>query len=318
MIFLEKLVTPRSGMHPKTHVTMMMSLRRTPRFLLPPRNAKTAQRFPSCLVRYMGRRSATSVDISWSNRRQDQWPISCSVLQTRNHQNLSVVPSRRPFSSETNTSIVYSNDGLIKTLVHSHLESIRQLPEVDNALQHWDDAEALEELQRAVQVFEMMEAGGSLHVAVLALLAECFQHQGNYDEAFRVLQTLQQLVPESNGEARLLIDLASAKTLWYQGDFGDSMVQVDNVMENDASLHSKLTRGCVMNAQGIIRLMIKSPDEKQDGGESVVQVLKDASDQIEKDSGNNESAALAGACARGNLGVAMILSKFVLDEVRLW
>ena len=213
---------------------------------------------------------------------------------------------RRYFSSDLHNSISYSNNGLVKALVTPHLESIRQLPEVDSALNRWNDGEALEEFQRAIQVFETMQAGGDLHVAVVVLLAECFQHQGNYKEASRVIETLKQLVPVSNDNARLLIDFASAKSLWYQGDFSDSMVQVTQMMDSSkASADSDFMRGCVQEAEGIVKLL-QTLGQHDNDGTTVVQGLKNASQLIEEYSQNDGSAALTSVSADGNLGIATV------------
>ena len=254
-------------------------------------------------------------DISQRNRQQGLAHPSFSPLQPLSPHHLTVISTGRRFSSDTSRSNTYSNNELVNILVNPHFESIRQLPEVDNALKNWDNDTALEDFRRAIQVFEMMETGGSFHIAVVTLLAECYQHQGKYTEVSRVLQTLAQIV--SSDKARFLIDLANAKSLWYQGDFDRSMVQVEKALENNASHGSNLYRGCAMNAAGIVSLM-KYPNETDEGCNSVVQLLKIAAKLTEKDSNKNASATLASASARGNLGVAMVVTRLGLNEVRSW
>jgi hypothetical protein len=267
-----------------------------------------------------GRQSASTIRILQESRRngkgQSALLLGAPAQPNICHQHLAAnSSSRRCFSSDTADPFTYTNDKLVKTLVNPHLDSIRQLPEIDNALQNWDSPGALEEFQRAVQVFEMMQAGGPLHIATMTLLVECFQHQGNYQEASRMMQSLEKLVSTESDETRLLLDLASAKCFWYQGDFESSMMEVNKMMENDASHDSDLMRGCVMNAEGMVRLM-KAPNERDEGGNSVVQVLKIASKLIGKDSCNSSDVTLASASASGNLGVAMVITRLGLNEVR--
>jgi tetratricopeptide (TPR) repeat protein len=219
----------------------------------------------------------------------------------------------RSFSSDNHNSISYSNHGLVEALVTPHLESIRQLPEVDNALNRWNDGEALEEFQRAIQVFETIQAGGDLHVAVVVLLATCFQDQGKYKEAFHAIQTLKQLVPVSNDNSRLLIDFASAKSLWYQGDFSESMNMVNQMMDSEAFADSNFLRGCVHEAEGIVKLM-QTLGQRDKDDTTVVQGLKNASQMIEEYSQNNDSAALTSVSANGNLGIATVLTSLALEE----
>jgi ATP/maltotriose-dependent transcriptional regulator MalT len=197
--------------------------------------------------------------------------------------------------------------------VHPHSESVRQLPEIDNALQNWDDVSALDNLQRATQVFEMMQSGGSLHIAAISLLAECYQHQGNYEKASHVLHTLETLVSESS-DTSLCVSLARAKASWYQGDFDRSMACVKQSTENDAVDDSNLNKGCVLNAEGLVRLM-NSPCRAEDGS-SVVNVLKIASKITERDSRSSTRAALTSASAKGNLGIAIVVTRLGLQEVR--
>lgn len=230
------------------------------------------------------------------------------------HPYLALNCFRRSFSSDNHNSISYSNHGLVEALVTPHLESIRQLPEVDNALNRWNDGEALEEFQRAIQVFETIQAGGDLHVAVVVLLATCFQDQGKYKEAFHAIQTLKQLVPVSNDNSRLLIDFASAKSLWYQGDFSESMNMVNQMMDSEAFADSNFLRGCVHEAEGIVKLM-QTLGQRDKDDTTVVQGLKNASQMIEEHSQNNDSAALTSVSANGNLGIATVLTSLALEEV---
>ena len=222
--------------------------------------------------------------------------------------------TRHHFSSNNVSPSTSSNLGLAETLVRPHYESIRQLPEIVNALHNWDDISALADLQRATQIFEMMQAGGSLHIAAIAVLAECCQHQGNYEKASNALNTLKTLVPESS-DTLFRIDLARAKALWYRGDLQNSMICVQQSMETDTVDDSSLNKGCVLNAEGIVRLL-NSPCRAEDAS-SVIYSLKIASKLTERDSRNSARSALASASAKGNLGIAMVITRLGLQEVCL-
>jgi hypothetical protein len=236
------------------------------------------------------------------------------------HHNLSFLFRRKPlacltrrhFSSQDDGTFTYSNLGLVETLAHPHYESIRQLPEIDNALQNWDDVCALDNLQRATQVFGMMQSGGSLHIAALSLLAECYQHHGNYAKASQVLSTLEKLVSESS-DTSFCVSLARAKASWYHGDFERSMACVEQLMESHVVDHSSFNKRCVLNAEGLVRLM-NSPCGAEDGS-SAVDVLKLAPEIMVGDTRSRTRAALTSASAKGNLGIAIVVTRLGLQDV---
>lgn len=293
-----------------------MIMRRTQQLtttLLKSRSNRWNRNLSQCMERFQEQRSSSTVAFSQKSWRQQ----AVAPMGLPGHQNPSFSSVRRCFSSEYTTFNEYSNNGLVKVMVEPHFESIRQLPEVNDALQHWYEPLALEQFQRAIQVFEMMQAGGPLHIAVLVLLSECFQYQGKYKEASRTLQTLQQLPSTSaNDEARLLVDFAAAKTLWFQGDFDRSMNEVKKMIDNNASHDSDVVRGCVMNAEGLVKLM-NAPRAPDEDAKSAVQVLESASELLEKDSKKGASATLASASVRGNLGIGMVVTRLGIDEVSL-
>ena len=250
----------------------------------------------------------------WSQARRSGLAIDIAQPSLSRRQPTDFLTRQHFSSHDISTSTYrYSSLGLSETLVHPHYESIRQLPEIGNALHNWDDISALDDLQRATQIFEMMQAGGPLHIAALALLAECYQHQGNYEKASSALHKLEKLVSESS-DTLLRINLARAKASWYQGDFDQSMTCLQQSMENHAVDDSTLIKGCVLNAEGIVRLM-KTPCRVEDGS-SVIYVLKSASKITERDSRSSAQAALASASAKGNLGIAIVVTRLGLQEVR--
>jgi hypothetical protein len=124
---------------------------------------------------------------------------------------------------------------------------------------------------------------------------------------------LEQLVPEYS-DTLLRIGLARAKALWYQGDFDRSLTCVKQSMKNDAVDASILAKGCVLNAEGIVRLM-NSPCRAEDGS-SVVYALKIAAKITERDSRSSTHAALTSASAKGTLGIAIVVTRLGLQEVR--
>lgn len=260
----------------------------------------------SCIRRESHQRSL------WCTAWRTGHPIDTAQLSSSRRQPTNFL-TRHHFSSLDVSTSTFSNLGLAETLVHPHYESIRQLPEIDSALHNWDDISALDDLQRATQIFEVMQAGGSLHIAAIAALAECYQHQGNHEKASNALHTLEKLVPESS-DTLLRIGLALAKASWYQGDFDRSMTCVKQSMESDDVDGSNLSKACVLNAEGIVRLM-NSPCRAEDGS-SVAHVLKIASKTTERDSRSSARAKLTSASAKGNLGIAIVVTRLGLQEVR--
>jgi hypothetical protein len=57
------------------------------------------------------------------------------------------------------------------------LASIRQLPEVEAAIDQFPSISTLDNLKRASDVFASFDKGGREHLAVQAMLAECQQRR---------------------------------------------------------------------------------------------------------------------------------------------
>jgi len=119
-----------------------------------------------------------------------------------------------------------SNLGLESSLVRPVSASIRQLPEVEAAIDTFPSASAVDNLRRASDIFASLEKGGREHLAVQALLAECQQRLAIYDEAISTLEELRHSVdsPDSSSVSNFKEDiiLALAKVHWTKGNFDES------------------------------------------------------------------------------------------------
>jgi len=127
-----------------------------------------------------------------------------------------------------------SNLGLEQNLVRPVWASIRQLPEVDAAIDRFPSAATIDNLKRASDVFASFSKGGREHLAVHALLAECQQRLALYDEAITTLEELQHsLLSSESAQAHCFQEdtvLALAKAHWTKGNFGESQVLCETII----------------------------------------------------------------------------------------
>jgi len=127
-----------------------------------------------------------------------------------------------------------SNLGLESSLVRPVSAAIRQLPEVENAMEKFPSTRAVDDLKRASDVFSSFDKGGREHLAVQALLAECQQRLAIYDDAIVTLHELQDSLRSS--ESRLAhnfeedIILALAKVHWTRGNFNEAETLCETII----------------------------------------------------------------------------------------
>lgn len=206
----------------------------------------------------------------------------------------------------------FSNLGLAETLIGPNLETLQQLPEIEKALRLWNNEGTTDIIKFAVEIFDSIQpAGGPLALASTALLAECAQQQGRYEEASKSLKSLGKLIlPESN-DTLYRVGLAHAKVLWYKGNFGESL----KVLESSLSLKeldTDLYMACILNAKGIIRFL----DPTSSGNaNSSIKDLEMGVTLTEQNSLENHARALTSASVKGNLGIVSVISRLGLDEV---
>ncbi|VEU42596.1 unnamed protein product [Pseudo-nitzschia multistriata] len=128
-----------------------------------------------------------------------------------------------------------SNLGLEHGLVRPVLASIRQLPEVDAAVSDQSPSTlTIDGLKRASEVFASFDKGGREHLAVQALLAECQQRLGLYDDAIGSIEELQHSLHGSESETAHNFKedtiLALAKVYWMRGDFEKSQALCEAII----------------------------------------------------------------------------------------
>ena len=127
-----------------------------------------------------------------------------------------------------------SNLGLEQSLVRPVSAAIRQLPEVENAIDKFPSTYSIDNLKRASDVFASFDQGGREHLAVQALLAECQQRLAIYDDAIATLDELQNALRSS--ESRLAhnfeedIILALAKVHWTKGNFTEAEALCETII----------------------------------------------------------------------------------------
>ena len=152
--------------------------------------------------------------------------------------------------------------GLQNRFVLPHLDAIQTLPEVAAGMEHG----SVDALERALQVFRGLP---DYHTAVLALLADQQQKRGMYTAALSSVESLLQQQKQQNDDgsdkdAQLLslslLSIAKAKTLWYNGDFAESVRVTDELLqqqqqdEDNAGVEMAIARCVALNANGLALL----------------------------------------------------------------
>lgn len=158
--------------------------------------------------------------------------------------------------------------GLEASLVSPFVESIGQLPEVATVLERSrhqrattmtkNGKEAIDSLRRAGDIFASFQLGGNEHRAVLALLAEVQQEQGDYKGASSTMDQILQFVSEK--ERIIDVTLAMSKTLWMQGQIAESRELLNNSkLVDDATTSSPLHAAAVENSILLSTLILEGP-----------------------------------------------------------
>lgn len=113
------------------------------------------------------------------------------------------------------------------------LPSIRQLPEIEALYetQNFDSSLAIENLNRATDIFSSFGKGGREHLAACALLAESQQRLGLCEDALETLTEMQSLlaggmIPHSAED----LVLAKAKAFWTRGYFDQAEALCDSII----------------------------------------------------------------------------------------
>ena len=167
-----------------------------------------------------------------------RWPATISAYSGKT--------SLRSFSSGSDKSEPFlgfsrSNLGLEYSFVRPVSAAIRQLPEVEAAIDKFPSASTIDNLKRSSDVFASFNKGGREHLAVQALIAECQQRLGNYDDAISALEELQQTLHSSESahahDFKEDIILALAKVNWMKGNFSES----EELCETIISTYDDLT-----------------------------------------------------------------------------
>jgi tetratricopeptide (TPR) repeat protein len=169
--------------------------------------------------------------------------------------------------------------GLEGGMIQPHLVNIRQLPEIESALQ--DPVKSIELLRRAVDIFSTMQ--GPEHAAVLAWIASSQQRTGDYRGAVKTLDQIQALSSVKDNPLTMTdLALAKAKALWLAGDFSDAKAICDGLLEDNANPvmeRSPLHYASARTGQAITRLCLaESLDDvfsMKDPFNMTVQFLKD-------------------------------------------
>jgi tetratricopeptide (TPR) repeat protein len=238
--------------------------------------------------------------------------------------------SRRAFSAIDDAKIddislpfSVSSLGLEKTFITPTLASIRQLPEVETAWTQFPSATSQDNLKRACDIFSSYSKGGSEHLAVMALLAECQQRLALYDKAVTTLDTLYELkqlpnaannsaTPNNSKEDMIL---AQAKVLWTKGDFQTSQELCESIIAEYDDLQetfptTNLHLGAAMTGKALSQLCAMN---SIDDAYSVRDYFRIALKFLERHPGSTQNT-LPMAAAHANYGVAEAAYAIFLEE----
>ena len=276
-------------------------------------------------------RTTLGIESSSSSRYRLSGIISThakGTLQSNDDSGSHTPNSRRTFStidgaSNDGSSLPFSVSslGLEKTFITPALASIRQLPEVETAWTQFPSPTSQDQLERACDVFSSYSKGGSEHLAVMALLAECQQRLALYDKAVTTLDTLYELkqlqnsatTPNNNSKEDMI--LAQAKVLWTQGDFQESQQLCESIIADYNDLQetfstTNLHLGAAMTGKALSQLgAMNSIDDAY----SVRDYFRIALKFLERHPGSTQNT-LPMAAAHANYGVAEAAYAIFLEE----
>jgi hypothetical protein len=175
-------------------------------------------------------------------------PLSTRIYGSHSHvhsRSLSTSTATEPSGSANNnngaTRLPFSASslGLERSFITpAVLANIRQLPEVETAWNQFPSLSSVDNLSRAALVFESYKKGGSEHLAVCALLAECQQRLADYEMTLSALGKLQELCSISTAPpapatyATEDVVLAQAKVQWTRGEFQKAMELCDSIIRD--------------------------------------------------------------------------------------
>ena len=211
-----------------------------------------------------------------------------------------------------------SNLGLESSFVRPVSASIRQLPEVDAAIDKLPSPSTVDDLKRAADVFSSFNNGGREHLAVQALLAECQQRLAIYDEAIETLQELEQTLQSSDSANEFNFQeettLALAKAHWMQGDFEKSEELCESIVStyddlNETFPSTNLHLASAMTGKALSQLAAM---KTMDDAYSVRDYFRVAVKFLERHPPSGNS--LPQAISLSNAGVAEAVYNIYLEE----
>lgn len=219
-------------------------------------------------------------------------------------------PFLRSFASTTARGVLEMRNllnpwdglGLTRTKIMSDPqveENLLMIPEISEALCDPPAGKiSTDKIQRAIDIFSAMEAGGSEHQASLMLQAEAKHYNGDSKGVYSTLKEL-----EKNNVKKDVLTLAHAKLLWLNGDFAQAQTLCDSLLPGEelslamisASLSS--TELSARMGQALSRLLlVRTLDD--------VYSVRDPFRMIVKLLQRSSPVSLASAAAYLNSGVA--------------
>lgn len=189
-------------------------------------------------------------------------------------------------------------------MVYPHLDTIQQLPEVAAAIE--DPTEAINHLQRSVEVFASFSTGGNEHKAALALLAEFQSRRGLADPALTTLNDLQPLL-EADDRSFLDVAISRVKILWLQGQFVEAKSECESLLKERNLERFPLHEACFRSGQALAQLCLaESLDDAF--------ALRDPARMVVKAIEPYQSAPLPLAVAEMNYGTAEAIYSHIVGK----
>ena len=154
-----------------------------------------------------------------------------------------------------------------KTTSYSPWESLQELPELSHPLlqdprsfQGKQSSKTLEGLRRALDIFERIQPGSPEHVAILSLLAETYNRNGQFHSALKILQILESLYQDrtlssstTSIEPLASIRIARAKVLFFEGHFEETISICEQILEENTT--NNLTIQSARTGQALAKLL---------------------------------------------------------------
>lgn len=231
-------------------------------------------------------------------------------------------PTSQTVISTSSSSAASQTDALQSSVLHS----IRQLPEIETAIQSFVISETVQtSLERSCDIFSSFNEGGIEHKAALALLAECYVYRNDPVSCINTIHKLQEYMNKQQSDPtsaatktipiptlklqRLAVSIAQAKAYWLAGSFQSTLDVCEHLYPSTTNEFMTATTNneqeiCARTGHGLARLLQSTT---LDDVYTVKDPFRMTIKALEHRAKSNKVINIALAAAYMNMGIAEVI-----------